>query len=202
MWRLCLQTNQSVMFVPCSGPHQRPDARDHGSHPGQPWGAAEVDALSALWRVAAAEHRGAPQHAQLASVSAGSPNCHAIKFNDLVYYKKMQIMFRAKLRSLPALYKSFFDTADTTTTKKKKKILLLLLLLVACAGGTSNLILCSGNYEAHFCWYLSSYCGVCPYFYYLFPSAGYEHVQQRSGVGAVGASYEPVWLACRGCWRG
>lgn len=29
--------------------------------------------------------------------------------------------------------------------------------------------------------------------------AGYEHVQQRSGVRAVGASDEPVWFACRGC---
>lgn len=29
--------------------------------------------------------------------------------------------------------------------------------------------------------------------------AGHEHVQQRSGVRAVGASDEPVWFACRGC---
>lgn len=34
------------------------------------------------------------------------------------------------------------------------------------------------------------------------PSAGYEHVQQRSGVRAVRASNEPVWFACRGCGRG
>ena len=31
-------------------------------------------------------------------------------------------------------------------------------------------------------------------------SAGYEHVQQCPGVGAAGASHEPVWPACRGCW--
>lgn len=59
------------LFVPCSGPGQRPDARGHGSHPGQPRGAAEADALPALRRGSAPELRGAPQHAQLASVSAG-----------------------------------------------------------------------------------------------------------------------------------
>lgn len=31
-----------------------------------------------------------------------------------------------------------------------------------------------------------------------FLSAGYEHVQQRSGVRAARAFNEPVWFACRG----
>jgi len=68
-----LESHQSVgMFVTCSGPRQRPDPRDHGAHPRQPRGAGEVDALSAVRRVPASEHGGAPQHAQLAAVSAGN----------------------------------------------------------------------------------------------------------------------------------
>lgn len=48
--------------------------------------------------------------------------------------------------------------------------------------------------------YWSSCCGVLPSLLGIFLlCAGYEHVQQRSGLRAVGASDEPVWFACRGC---
>lgn len=67
-----LEKVKRAFFLTCSGPDQRPDTWRHGSHPGQPWGAAEVDALPALWRVAAPEQRGAQQHTQLAPVSAGT----------------------------------------------------------------------------------------------------------------------------------
>lgn len=59
-------------FVSDSGPSQCVDPWGHGSHPGQPGGAAETDALPAVRRVAATELRGAAQHAQLASVPAGT----------------------------------------------------------------------------------------------------------------------------------
>lgn len=65
------EKDHKLSLITHSGPDQRPDPRRHGPHPGQPRGAAEVDALPALRGVAAPEQRGAQQHPHLATVSAG-----------------------------------------------------------------------------------------------------------------------------------
>ena len=69
-------TTGSTVCLSCSGPGQRPDTWDHGSHPGQRWGAAEADTLPAIWGVSPAEQRGAAPHHQLTTVSAGKPHSH------------------------------------------------------------------------------------------------------------------------------
>ena len=69
-------TTGSMVCLSRSGSGQRPDTRDHGSHPGQRGGAAEADTLPAIWGVSPAEQRGAQPHHQLTTVSAGTAQGH------------------------------------------------------------------------------------------------------------------------------
>lgn len=205
-----------VVFVTCSGPRQRPDTWDHGSHPGQHWGAAEVDALSALWRVPASEHRGAPQHAQLASVSAGRVRWRFTIFWFLCFphlksshwfFLEIYINQQSLNSSLRLSYLLPGWAAPGGSSDKHTNHSWLLFPAgvwpSAVSRPWSTEIACNTRYCILVVVRLSNLVvvfviilGICCL------SAGYEHVQQRSGVRAVRTSNEPVWLARGGCGRG